>query len=57
MTEKVQQMVRAVRDAVTAPDVDQKVGDWRDDGRCCVGARLAHALGLRSGSYLKGADE
>ena len=57
MTNQIQQMIQLVRDAVTAPDVDPQVGTWQPDGRCCVGARLAHALGLKSGDYLDGIDE
>ena len=57
MTNQIQQMIQLVREAVTAPDVDPQVGTWQLDGRCCVGARLAHALSVKSGDHLDGIDE
>ena len=48
--------VENVRDIVCLPDVDQTKGIWQDDGKCCVGARLAHALNEKSGDFLKGID-
>ena len=50
-------MIEMVREVVITPGVDPQVGTWQPDGRCCVGARLAYALGLKSGSYLEGIDE
>ena len=48
--------IRKVYPAVIAPGINQANGQWRDDGRCCVGARLAHALGVETGNFLDGAD-
>ena len=48
--------IRKVHRAVTAPGIDQAHGQWREDGRCCAGARMARALGVASGNYLDGAD-
>ena len=42
---KLQEVVKQVADIVTAPGVEQAIGDYRPDGKCCVGARLAGALG------------
>ena len=53
---KVPAAIRKVYQAVTAPGITQSVGQWREDGRCCVGARMAHALGVETGVYLDGAD-
>ena len=48
--------IRTVYRAVTAPGVDQSNGQWQEDGRCCVGARLAHTLGVETGNFLDGVD-
>ena len=54
---KISEMVEFVRDEVTAPGIDQRRGNWRPDGACCMGSRLAHALGTPSRHYLAGVDE
>ena len=48
--------IRKVYRAVSAPGITQSQGQWQEDGRCCVGSRLAHALGVASGNFLDGAD-
>lgn len=48
--------IRKVHRAVTAPGIDQSQGQWQEDGRCCAGSRMAHALGVPSGNFLDGAD-
>ena len=54
----IREMIEIVRDEVTAPGINQRIGNWNDRGDCCMGSRIAHALGLRPGaSYLEGVDE
>ncbi len=53
----VAEAARLVEEAVTAPGIDQSVGSWREDGRCCMGSRIAHALGVETPNYLNGVDE
>ena len=53
----ITKMVELVREEVTAPGINQARGRWNDDGNCCMGSRIAHALGIRSGFYLEGVDE
>ena len=53
----INEMVELVSAEVTAPGVDQRRGNWREDGGCCIGSRMAHALGVKSGKYLEGIDE
>ena len=53
---KVPTAIRKVYQAVTAPGIIQSEGQWREDGRCCAGARMAHALGVETGVFLDGAD-
>ena len=48
--------IRKVYRAVTAPGITQSQGQWQEDGRCCVGPRMAHAPGVVSGNFLDGAD-
>ncbi len=48
--------IRKVYPAVTAPGITQSQGEWQEDGRCCAGARMAHALGVASGNFLDGVD-
>ena len=48
--------IRKVYQAVTAPEITQSQGQWQEDGRCCAGSRMAHALGVTSGNFLDGAD-
>ena len=48
--------IRKVYPAVRAPGIVQSNGQWQTDGRCCVGARMAHALGVDTGNFLDGAD-
>ena len=48
--------IRKVYRAVTAPGITQSQGQWQEDGRCCAGSRMAHALGVASGNFLDGAD-
>ena len=48
--------IRKVYKTVTAPGLDQSQAQWRADGKCCAGARMAHALGVASGDFLEGAD-
>ena len=45
-----------VAPVVCADGHDQSRGCWSDDGSCCVGARLAHALDVETGYYIDGAD-
>ena len=54
---RIQEMVELVRAEVTAPGIDQRRGNWREDRECCMGSRLAHVLGVESGYYLEGVDE
>ena len=54
---QIREMVDLVREEVTAPGVNQARGVWQEDRDCCVGSRIAHALGVKSGMYLDGADE
>ena len=46
----------AVAAVVCADGVNQSLGFWQPDGACCVGARIAHALGIPSGDFRSGAD-
>ena len=48
--------IRKVYETVTAPGLDQSQAQWRADGKCCAGARMAYALGVASGDFLEGAD-
>ena len=48
--------IRKVYRTVTAPGLTQSQAQWRADGKCCAGARMAHALGVASGNFLEGAD-
>ena len=54
--EQVPAAIRKVYRAVTAPGITQSQGQWQEDGRCCAGSRMAHALGVASGNFLDGAD-
>ncbi len=56
-TERIREMVEAVRAHVTRSGINQKRGNWNPEGDCCAGSRIAHALGVPSGSYLDGMDE
>ena len=53
----IAEMVELVREDVTAPGINQSVGKWNSGGNCCMGSRIAHALGVPSGLYLEGIDE
>ena len=55
--ERIREMVELVRPEVTAPGINQGRGSWNDNGDCCAGSRIAHALGVPSGMYLDGIDE
>ena len=54
---RIGEMVELVREAVTAPGINQSRGGWNERGDCCMGSRIAHALGMDGASYLEGADE
>ena len=54
---RIAEMIETVREEVTAPGINQSLGRWRRGGDCCMGSRIAHALGIRSGLYLDGVDE
>ena len=49
-------MAERVMPIVSMPDLDQNAAIWRPDGKCCVGARLAHALNVESGRFMGGAN-
>ena len=53
---KIREAVEAVREEITQPGQDQSIGQWEPGGRCCAGARLAHAMGVSSGNYNQGLD-
>lgn len=54
---RIAEMVEIVREEVTAPGINQSRGRWNEKGDCCMGSRIAHALGIESGLYLEGVDE
>lgn len=54
---RIAEMVELVQAEVTAPGINQSRGRWNPKGDCCMGSRLAHALGVPSGLYLDGVDE
>ena len=43
---KFEAVMAAVRETVALPNLDPGTGGWRQDGRCDLNSRLAHALGL-----------
>ena len=51
---RIAEMVEIVREEVTAPGINQSRGRWNEKGDCCMGSRIAHALGVPSGLYLEG---
>ena len=54
MNPQIRKAAQAVAGVVTMPEVVQSQGTWRPGARCCVGARLAHALNVESGDYRDG---
>ena len=54
---RIREMVELVRPAVTAHGINQGRGSWNEQGDCCAGSRITHALGVTSGMYLDGIDE
>ena len=55
---RIGQMVELVREAVTAPGINQRRGTWTPRGDCCMGSRIGHQLGLDPAApYMEGVDE
>ena len=55
---QIREMIEMVRVEVTAPGINQRIGNWNEQGDCCMGSRIGHALGLTPGfSYMEGIDE
>ena len=55
--ERIREMVAMVQAEATRPGTNQARGNWNPEGDCCTGSRIAHALGVSSGTYLDGIDE
>ena len=56
--DRIGEMVEMVREAVTAPGINQRRGTWNPRGDCCMGSRIAHRLGLEpEAPYMEGVDE
>ena len=55
---QIKEMIEMVRAEVTAPGINQRRGNWNEQGDCCMGSRIGHALGLKPGFfYMEGIDE
>ncbi len=55
---QIREMIEMVREEVTAPGINQRRGNWNEQGDCCMGSRIGHALGLKPGFfYMEGVDE
>ena len=55
---QIRKMIEMVRAEVTAPGINQRRGNWNEQGNCCMGSRIGHVLGLKPGFlYMEGVDE
>ena len=54
MNHNIRTAAERVAETAAMPGMKQWVGTWRENGRCCAGARLAHALSVPSGGYVDG---